>query len=526
LKFDKRIAVAMIAVVVVAVLSFVVWAEEKEKKKDKENVLLELERFNDVLIKIRDYYVEEKSYSELIDAAINGMLETLDPHSVYLSEHQYENLLIDTKGEFGGLGIQIAVQDNYPTVISPIEDTPAYRLGIQGGDRIVEIEGESTKGWITEQAVAKLRGPADTQVNITISREGLKDSLHYTITREIITVPSVTYSDMIGDVGYVRVARFSEKTASEISEVLRGFEARPLDGIVIDLRWNPGGLLTSARDVADLFLEKDQLIVYTESRLPEQQQRFLANQRNYHGGYPIVVLVNGASASASEIVAGALQDWDRAAIVGQTTFGKGSVQRVFPIGDTGALKLTTQKYFTPSGRSIHRDEVPEGEDEPEIEKQEVREEFRTAGGRIVYGGGGITPDWELPLPEYTDLERRLEQLGVFFSFAVSYTAYTENVDEHFTVDDAVLAEFKKYLASKEIEVADADWTEENVKYVETGIRREVFRKLMGAKGAYIATLPEDEELAAVLEMFRRTGTLAEMFDYVAQRNKLAQVEAK
>ncbi len=517
MKLNKKFQVSILILALVTIVSLYVWAEEKKK----ENVLEELERFNEVLIKIKDYYVDEKGYDELIDAAIQGMLRELDPHSIYLSRHQYENLLIDTKGEFGGLGIQISVRDNYPTVISPIEDTPAYRLGIQGGDRIIEIEGESTKGWITEKAVSKLRGQPGTQVDITIGREGSKDSLHYAITREMIHVPSITYSDMIGDVGYVRVARFSETTARDLNEILNEFEKREIDGLVLDLRWNPGGLLTSARDVSDLFLDKEKLIVYTESRIPEHQQKFRASQANYHSGYPIVVLVNGASASASEIVAGALQDWDRAAIVGQTTFGKGSVQTVFRVGDDAALKLTTQKYFTPSGRSIHRDEVDEEGEEPRIVDKEMREEYHTNGGRVVYGGGGITPDWELELPEYTDLQRRLEQHGVFFSFAVHFTAY-HDVDESFTVNDGVLDEFKRFITEKEIKVADEDWNEKNIRYVKIGIKREVFRKLMGSRGAYIATLPEDEELNKVLEIFRQTETLTEVFDYIEQKVRLAK----
>ena len=289
------------------------------------------------------------------------------------------------------------------------------------------------------------------------------------------------------------------------------------------LFWNPGGLLTAARDVSDLFLDRKKLIVYTESRIPEHQQKYYSNQSNYHGGYPIVVLINGASASASEIVAGALQDWDCAVIVGQTTFGKGSVQTVFRVGDSAALKLTTQKYFTPSGRSIHRDENGDGAEEPEIADKEIREEYRTASGRVVYGGGGIAPDWEFELPEYTDTQRSLDRRGIFFSFAVHYAAY-HDVDESFAVDETVMEEFRDFLVSKEIEIADEEWSEHNTHYVEVGIKREVFRKLMGSKGAYIATIPEDDELSAVLEMLRGTETLQNMFDYIERKNELAKRE--
>lgn len=524
MRFNKKIAIPLFLLAVIAAVSFYVWAEDHKDEKE-ENVLEYLERFNEVLIKVKDYYVEEKSYEGLIDAAIKGMLKELDVHSAYLSEHQYENLTIDTKGEFGGLGIQISIRDNYPTVISPIEGTPAYRLGIQGGDKIIEIEGESTKGWVSEQAVSKLRGDPGTQVNITIGREGKADSIYYTITREIIRVPSITYSGTIGEIGYIRITRFAEKTAKEINEIIRGFEKGGIKGLILDFRWNPGGLLTSARDVSDLFLDKNKLIVNTESRIPQHNQRFVSNRRNFHEGYPIVVLINAASASASEIVAGALQDWDRAVIVGQTSFGKGSVQTVFRIGDSSALKLTTQRWFTPIGRSIHRDELPGEMASIGAERDIEREEYRTASGRVVYGGGGITPDWELELPEFTDFQRKLELESVFFSFAVHFMAYNE-VGEDFEVDSDVLSEFREFLSTKEIEFGEEEWNEENTHYVEIGIKREVFRKLYGTRGAYLATLPEDEEINRVLEMFRQAPTLPEMFDYIEKQNELARTEDK
>jgi carboxyl-terminal processing protease len=264
------------------------------------------------------------------------------------------------------------------------------------------------------------------------------------------------------------------------------------------------------------------MIVYTESRIPDNSQKFYSNGKNVHGDYPVVVLVNGASASASEIVAGALQDWDRGIIVGQTTFGKGSVQTVFKIGEDSALKLTTQKYYTPSGRSIHKDIDRDGN--PVVNEEEAAKEYFTAGGRVVHGGGGITPDWVMELPEWTDFQRDLEIKSIFFSFAVHYTAEHEGVGEDFEVTDDVLKEFKDYLDTKDFDQNEESWTEENTDYVRNGIRREIFRKLDGTRGAYMATLPEDEEVNAVLKMFYDTSNLQEMFAYAAQRTELAKAE--
>ena len=511
--------IPLIFVIVIATGSYFLWAGDEKQETGVEQYE-DLDRFREVMVKILDYYVEEKDFSELIDAAIDGMVRDLDMHSLYMDKKQYENLMIDTEGEFGGLGIQLSVRDDFPTVLAPIDDTPASRLGIQSGDMIIEIEGESTKGWNSDQAVEKLRGKPGTQVNIKIGRQGLDEPMPFVITREIIKVPSVTYSTTMENVGYVRLARFAKKTVAELSEVLRGFEAQGVKGVIIDLRGNPGGLLTSAFEVSDLFLDKDKLIVYTEGRTPANNQKFYSSARAIHGKYPVVILQDGASASASEILAGALQDWDRALIGGQTSFGKGSVQTVFRIGKDDALKLTTQKYFTPSKRCIHRDYDESGEP---IETEDSKKEYYTASGRVVYGGGGITPDWKIDLPEFTEFQRNLEIRGLFFEFAVNYTAY-HKVGDEFEVTDAVMNDFKKFLGEKKFSFGEADFTPENVTYVDRAIRREVFRKLHGTKGAYVATLAEDEQIVKVLEMFRNVKTLDEAFKYAAKQTELAKTE--
>jgi len=515
LRFNGRVWIALAVVIALTVGAIIVLAQDREQER-KETVFEGLDRFSDVFKKVLDFYVEEIEPQKLIDSAIEGMLQELDPHSVYLDSYQYENLMIDTKGEFGGLGISITVRDDYPTVISPLEDTPAYALGIQAGDKIVRIEGESTKGWKIEDAVKKLRGRPGTKVNITILREGVEDSLKFTITREIIRVPSITYHDILDGVGYIRISRFSEDTARELGKILDEMEGKGIKGVILDLRSNPGGLLQAAKEVSELFLENGKLIVYTKGRLERNNRKYFSESQKVHNKYPIIVMVNQASASASEIVAGALQDWDRALIVGQTTFGKGSVQTLFPVGKSSALKLTTAKYYTPSGRCIHK-ERRNGKEEKgkKSEEEKAKEVFHTNAGRVVYGGGGITPDWKIELSEYTDLQRELELKGIFFSFAVHYTAFNK-VDESFEVTDEVIDEFKKFLKEKKVEVKEEDWNKENIEYIKNAIHREVFRKLYGVKGAYRSTLPHDEEVQKVLELFRKAPTLKEMFSCVRE----------
>jgi len=533
LKLNKRAIIGLLLLCIVVAVAIFVMAGDREEKQ-RETVYQNLEQFGAVLDRVLNYYVDEIDAEKLIKAAIDGMLEQLDEHTVYMDSYEYQNLMIDTKGEFGGLGITLGQIAGYPTVVSTLDDTPAYRLGIQGGDKIVEIEGVSTKDWKTEQAVTKLRGREGTQVVLTITREGLSDSLHYTITREIIRVPSITYSTDLDGIGYIRLARFAERTASELDAIIRDLESRKVKGLIIDLRSNPGGLLESAREVSELFLEKDKLLVYTESRVPSHNVKYYSRSTKVHDQVPIVVLVNEYSASAAEIVAGALQDWDRAVVAGQTSFGKGSVQTVFMIGKD-ALKLTTAKYFTPSGRCIHKDRPrdEEGlafEDAPppveEKKAEEPRQEFHTSGGRVVYGGGGITPDWTITLPNLNDFEVDLERRGIFFNFAVHYAAQ-HKVTEKIEVGDAVIADFRAYCAESKFTAADSAWTApENVDYMKLAIKREVFRKLMGTKGAYLATLGKDEEVNKVLAMFRAAPTLKQMFEYVSEQTKTAEAAKK
>ena len=312
-----------------------------------------LETFTNILSIIQKNYVDEVQTKQLIEGAINGMLAALDPHSAYLTPDLYKELQVDTKGSFGGLGIEITNRNGVLTVVSPIEDTPAYRVGIKAGDMIMKIDGEFTKDMTLVDAVKKMRGPKDTKVALTLKRENQPELFDVSLTREIIKIQSVKSRLLDKGYGYVRVTQFQERTDDDLERALKSLdkETGGLHGLVLDLRNDPGGLLTQAVKVSDLFLDSG-LIVYTDGRLESQKQKYFAHKAGTWTDFPMVVLVNGGSASASEIVAGALQDHKRALVLGTQTFGKGSVQTILPLDDSSALRLTTARYYTPSGRSI------------------------------------------------------------------------------------------------------------------------------------------------------------------------------
>jgi carboxyl-terminal processing protease len=312
-----------------------------------------LETFTNILTIVQKNYVDEVNTKQLLEGAINGMLAALDPHSAYLTPDLYRELQVDTKGTFGGLGIEITNRNGLLTVVSPIEDTPAYRAGVKAGDIIMKIDGEFTKDMTLVDAVKKMRGPKETKVTLTLKREERADLFDVTLTREIIKIQSVKSKMLDKGYGYTRVTQFQERTDDDLERALKDLDkqAGGLHGLVLDLRNDPGGLLTQAVKVSDLFLDSG-LIVYTDGRLESQKQKYFAHKPGTWADFPMVVLVNGGSASASEIVAGALQDHKRALVLGTQTFGKGSVQTILPLDESSALRLTTARYYTPSGRSI------------------------------------------------------------------------------------------------------------------------------------------------------------------------------
>ncbi|TAN39757.1 MAG: S41 family peptidase [Nitrospirae bacterium] len=310
----------------------------------------ELRAFTEVMSMVKKHYVEDVKSKDLIYGAIKGMLNSLDPHSSFMPPDAYKDMQVETKGEFGGLGIQVGIKDKVIVVIAPIEDTPAFRAGIKAGDKIVSIGKESTKDMTLQDAVSKMRGAPKTSVTIGIMREGWEAAKDFTLVRDIIKVKSVKAKMIEGTIGYIKISQFQEQTSADLAAALRKLQDEKLSAIILDLRNNPGGLLNSSIEVSGQFLPKGKLVVYTKTRSGEKSEFLTDGERNYQ--QPMIVLVNQGSASASEIVAGALKDWNRAVILGTQTFGKGSVQTVIPLSDGAGLRLTTAKYYTPKGTSI------------------------------------------------------------------------------------------------------------------------------------------------------------------------------
>lgn len=310
-----------------------------------------LKLFTEVLSVVQQSYVEPVDDKTLIYDAINGMLKSLDPHSSFMTPESYKEMQVDTKGEFGGLGIQISMKNNALTVIAPIDDTPAARAGIKAGDRIFKINGELTDKLTLQDAVNKMRGKPGTSVTITIVRPDFKEPRDFTLVRDIIVIKSVKFKMLDKSIGYIKISSFNEKTAAETDKALKQLSDEKMTALVLDLRNNPGGLLKSAIDISDMFLPSNHLVVFTKARSGERVE-YRTRMGTKLPQMPMVVLVNPGSASASEIVSGALKDWKRAVILGEQTFGKGSVQSVIPLSDGAALRLTTSKYYTPNGESI------------------------------------------------------------------------------------------------------------------------------------------------------------------------------
>jgi C-terminal peptidase (prc) len=442
-------------------------------KSDGDSFYTDIMRFEHVALKIHQNYVESMDSKLLMDRAIDGMFQILDPHSTYFEKKQFDELMIQTEGKFGGLGIQISIRDKVLTVMTPIPGTPAERAGIQSGDQILKINGKSTAGITIDEAVGKLRGEPGTDVTINVRRRGEKD-LDYKITREIIHIKAVPYYGVFNDsIGYVTLKTFSEDAGKEVGKAVRELLKRKIKGIVLDLRYNPGGLLPQAIEVAEKFLPQKSLVVYTRGRMQNQNHEYYATENPVlPQDIPMIVMVNYASASASEIVSGAIQDWDKGLIVGDTTFGKGSVQSILPIDEDHHLKLTTAFYYTPSGRCINKPENgirgkgAKNDDNEDADSEEgekgkqtpkdtsVKKDtttYKTNKGRTVFGGGGIVPDTivKQPIPDF--LVRSLFIKDAFFSFA--NTEYNKlkakriKVDSTFAVSNEIYADFQHYLDS-------------------------------------------------------------------------------
>jgi carboxyl-terminal processing protease len=481
--------------------------------------------------------VEPVTTDKLMDNAIRGMLRTLDPYSQYLDKEEAERLETTTHGSFGGIGISIGMRDGWVTVISPIEGTPAWRAGMQGGDRIIKIDGVTTEGYSLDDAMKQMRGEKGTKVVLTVYREGRDRPMDFEIVRDIIQIKSVPYAGVLENgVGYIRLSSFSERSREEIDQAFAKIEKQNPKGLILDLRFNPGGLLSQAVEVSEEFAPRGKKIVFTRGRDPSQNRDFISTADKPHLNYPLVVLVNQWTASASEIVSGAVQDLDLGLVAGKTTFGKGLVQTVIPLTRSvrgPKLKLTTAKYYTPSGRCIQKDEQlkdgalalddddSDGQDPALPDSMKANRplpEFKTEMGRTVYGGGGIAPDIELEDTPVPQVVQDFERNQVFFKFAVKYAAKHKEAPKDFALTPQIRGEFRDFLKQEKVE-ASADSVTAAQRFVDTGIRRELARRYVSDEAAYRVAIEADDQVIAVSKLFEEAPTLRDLLTLATQRNR-------
>jgi len=494
---------------------------------------------NDLNASVRNFTrvlsLVEKNYADPVDAekliysgAIPGMLRTLDPHSNFFDTRAFTLLREDQTGRYYGVGMTVAPREGKTVVIAPFVGTPAYKAGIRPGDTLLKVDGKSCDGLTSSEVADMLKGPKGTPVVITIGREGYAEELVFKITRDEIPRHGVDNAFLVTpDVGYIRVSNFNETTEEELNDALENLHADSLKGVLLDLRGNPGGLLNAGVAVAEAFLGPNQLIVSHRGRaLPERRY---ATDRNSRAAtnVPLIVLMNAQSASASEIVAGALQDHDRALVVGDGSFGKGLVQTVFSLSENTGLALTTGKYYTPSGRLIQRDykSVSLYEYQFNRGKQAAKptEVKLTDGGRQVFGGGGITPDVSISLPKFTPFQETLLRKDVLFPFEQGVGGFVRHylgskpvVTKDFKADETVLNDLRRYLDKQNVRFSEADFAE-NKRWIEQKIRREVFLSIFGANEGYKIALEDDPQIQKAIESLPQAQEL-----YSKARRILAQ----
>lgn len=487
----------------------------------------EFEKVNQVLELTKQFYIEEIDPDTLAESAIEGILSKLDPHSIYIPPDIQRTIEEEFEGSFEGIGVEFQIIDDTITIVSPIIGTPSDRLGLMPGDRIVKIEDSSAIGFTNAQVVKKLRGEKGSIVNLTIYRPSVNLEIDYEIERDVIPINSVEISLMLQDsVGYVSLNRFAENTFDELSTALSKLKEQGMKYILLDLRNNPGGYFEQSVKISDLFISDDKLIVYTKGRIKEFNEERRASKSYPYEEMPLIVLINRGSASASEIVSGAVQDWDRGLIVGETSYGKGLVQRPFILPDNSALRLTISKYYTPSGREIQKDykkskdyynEIIVTDDangdnfDHHFEADSTKKSYTTSSGRTVYGGGGITPDYKISLGTLTNFTAQLRSKNLFYQFIrhqidTGKLVLTDNQKNDLVtflksdiITEKKLREFLEYVDSKNI-LPNYEEFQKDKEYTAALLKAYIAKEYFNSKGWYSVLIPQDEQVQKSLEL--------------------------
>jgi carboxyl-terminal processing protease len=481
-----------------------------------------IHEYTDLITAVAANSADDIGSDKVVYSSIDGMLRTLDPHTSFLEPKEYADMQDRQKGSFYGLGILVTKRNDQVTVITPLEGTPAARLGIRAGDVISEVEGVSTDDLPLDDVVKRLKGPKGTTVHIKIMRVGIKEPIPLTIVRAAIPTNSISNVLMIRPgIGYIRIKDFTSTTVRELDEAIDKLNGLGMQKLVLDLRGNPGGLLDAAVGVADHFLDKGQMIVYTKGRTPDSAQDYTAPGKHQKLDVPVVVITNRGSASASEIVAGALQDHDRALIVGETSWGKGLVQSVYTLQYGAGLALTTSKYYTPSGRNIQRDYssfydyyvADEGDQSGTSEVPlKDRKQYKTDIGRVVYGGGGITPDVFIKPPQLSRTTQLLEVRSAIFNYAVEYAAKHPDLTEQIQITPAIVDDFVNFAVSKEIaplsDIRETLAKPDDKNYIERALKAEIVAAKFGYDASYPYRLQGDTQVEKALESFPQAQKLA------------------
>ena len=486
---------------------------------DEKTTDLQEYKFDEVLNYTTKYYFEDIYPHKLVEYAIEGMFDKLDPHTTYISTEDEKLSEESFRGEFEGIGVEFQIINDTITVVSPISGGPSFKIGILAGDKITKIEGKSCIGFTNKDVVKALRGEKGSKVKITIYRPISKKEYEFEIVRDKIPLLSVDASLIYHDsIGYISLTKFSGTSTDELIKDLAELRDKGMKNIVLDLRNNPGGLLNQAVSVADLFLDDEKLIVYTKGRVSSFDEKFFCRKTYEYEKYPLVVLINNGSASASEIVSGAIQDWDRAFIVGENSFGKGLVQRPFLLADNSAIRLTVARYFTPSGRAIQRD-YSHGKEEYYLAahddslntKHDSLKEYKTHGGRIVFGGGGITPDSVVKNSKLTDYSIELSRNNIYYKFIRIYldhnrekikNKYGDNFTK-FNSGFSMKSELKnliKFAEKNDVKFSTADFNKDK-DFISQRLKAYIARELFGNRGWYSVLLNRDIQFQTAIKLF-------------------------